>query len=146
MFLRLARAAATAEERAKLDRREVLAFPDPTYGTQLQELAVPGLPGEGRMKVTYREVPVTLGDGTAVSLRKPAYSVTDLAYGPLDPTVTLSPRISPPMIGLGLVEQIHPADILAHADPADRDGDGISGKAAIVRDGQSGSLVLGRFG
>ena len=33
------------------------------------------------------------------------------------------------MIGLGLVEQIHPADILAHADPDDRDGDGISGKA-----------------
>src|SRR5690606_35575853 len=77
---------------------------------------------------------------------KPAYSVTDLAYGPLDPTVTLSPRISPPMIGLGLVEQIHTADILAHADAADRDGDGISGKAAIVRDGQSGSLGHGRFG
>ena len=50
------------------------------------------------------------------------------------------------MIGLGLVEQIHPADILAHADPDDRDGDGISGKASIVRDGKSGELTLGRFG
>jgi CxxC motif-containing protein (DUF1111 family) len=50
------------------------------------------------------------------------------------------------MIGLGLVEQIHPADNLAHADPDDRDGDGISGKAAIVRDGISGELTLGRFG
>ena len=50
------------------------------------------------------------------------------------------------MIGLGLIEQIHPADILAHADPDDRDGDGISGKPNIVRDGQSGELTLGRFG
>jgi CxxC motif-containing protein (DUF1111 family) len=50
------------------------------------------------------------------------------------------------MIGLGLVEQIPPADILAHADPDDRDGDGVSGKPAIVRDGHSGKLELGRFG
>ena len=67
-------------------------------------------------------------------------------YGPLDPRTTLSPRVTPQMIGLGLVEQIHPADILAHADPDDRDGDGISGKASIVRDGKSGELTLGRFG
>jgi CxxC motif-containing protein (DUF1111 family) len=138
MFLRLARAASTAEEKAAVADRKALNFPDPTYGTQLQELAVPGLKGEGKMRVDYTEMPVTLGDGTVVSLRKPAYSVTDLAYGPLDPATTLSPRVSPPMIGLGLVEQIHPADILSHADPDDRDGDGISGKAAMVRDGHSG--------
>jgi CxxC motif-containing protein (DUF1111 family) len=50
------------------------------------------------------------------------------------------------MIGLGLVEQIHPADILARADPDDRDGNGISGKAAIVRDPVNGEQTLGRFG
>ena len=51
------------------------------------------------------------------------------------------------MIGLGLIEADRmPADILAHADPDDRDGDGISGKASIVRDGKSGELTLGRFG
>ncbi len=66
--------------------------------------------------------------------------------GRLGQTTTLSPRVTPQMIGLGLVEQIHPADILAHADPEDRDGDGISGKASIVRDGRSGELTLGRFG
>jgi CxxC motif-containing protein (DUF1111 family) len=146
MFLRLARAASTAEEKAAVADRRALNFPDPVYGTQLQELAVPGLSGEGRMKVDYTEMPVTLGDGSVVSLRKPAYSATGLAYGPLDPATTLSPRVSPPMIGLGLVEQIAPSDILAHADPDDRDGDGISSKAAMVRDGHSGELVLGRFG
>ncbi|RWF27215.1 MAG: thiol oxidoreductase, partial [Mesorhizobium sp.] len=41
---------------------------------------------------------------------------------------------------------IAPADILAHADPDDRDGDGISGRPNIVGDGASGELTLGRFG
>jgi CxxC motif-containing protein (DUF1111 family) len=107
---------------------------------------VPGLAGEGRMKITYEEQPVTLPDGTKLSLRKPAYSVEDLAYGPLAPGTTLSPRVTPQMIGLGLVEQIHPADIEALADPDDRDGDGISGHPNRVPDMESGKLALGRFG
>jgi CxxC motif-containing protein (DUF1111 family) len=89
---------------------------------------------------------VTLKDGTVVSLRKPAYSVGNPAHRPLDSRTTLSPRVTPQMIGLGLVEQIHPADILALADPDDRDGDGISGKASVVRDRKTGELTLGRFG
>jgi CxxC motif-containing protein (DUF1111 family) len=146
MFLRLARQAETDEEKAAIADHAVLNFPDEVYGGQLQDLAVPGLPGEGKMEISYTEQPVTLKDGTVVSLRKPAYAATGLAHGPLDPRTTLSPRVTPQMIGLGLVEQIHPADILARADPGDRDGDGVSGKAAIVRDKQTGALTLGRFG
>ncbi|MER9525163.1 c-type cytochrome [Mesorhizobium sp. M0292] len=144
MFLRLARDASTAEEKAEIAVHKVLNFPDPVYGAQLQELAVPGLKGEGRMYVDYREEKVTLGDGSVVWLRKPSYSVGGLGYGPLDPRTTLSPRLTPPMIGLGLIEQIAPADLLAHADPDDRDG--ISGKPNMVRDLSSGQLTLGRFG
>lgn len=146
MFLRLARPARTPEEEARLARHEILNLPDPTYGEQLQDLAVPGLAAEGEMEVTYQEVPVTLGDGTVVTLRKPRYAISKLAYGPLDPATTLSPRIAPPMLGMGLIEAIADADILAHADPEDRDGDGISGKAAITRDHRTGALALGRFG
>jgi CxxC motif-containing protein (DUF1111 family) len=146
MFLRLARQAETDEEKAAIADHAVLNFPDEVYGGQLQDLAVPGLPGEGKMAISYTEQPVTLKDGTVVSLRKPAYAATGLAHGPLDPRTTLSPRVTPQMIGLGLVEQIHPADILARADPGDRDGDGVSGKAAIVRDKQTDALTLGRFG
>ncbi|UVK43516.1 thiol oxidoreductase [Mesorhizobium sp. AR07] len=146
MFLRLARDASTAEEKAALADHRVLNFPDPVYGTQLQELAVPGLRGEGRMHVDYQERQMTLADGAVISLRKPSYSVVDPAYGPLDPRTTLSPRLTPPMIGLGLIEEIAPADILGHADPDDSNGDGISGRPNIVRDGQSGELTLGRFG
>lgn len=146
MFLRLARAARTDEERARIADHAALNFPDPVYGGQLQDLAVPGLPAEGRMTIDYTEVPVTLKDGTVVSLRKPSYGVTDLAYGPLDPDTTLSPRVTPQMIGLGLVEEIHPADILALADPDDADGDGISGKVSLVREAATGRVALGRFG
>lgn len=146
MFLRLAREASTEDEIAARKDGRALNFPDPIYGSQLQDLAVPGLAGEGRMQITYTAMPVTLGDDTVVSLRKPSYAVTDLAYGPLAAGVTLSPRVTPQMIGLGLVEQIHPADILAKADPDDRDGDGISGHPNMVWDGLTNQPALGRFG
>ena len=146
MFLRLSRAPRTPQEQELIKSKAILNLPDPVYGGQLQDLAVPGMRGEGRMLIDYEDFLIALDDGTEVAMRRPAYSVTDLAYGPLDVTTTLSPRVTPAMIGLGLVEQIHPADILARADPDDADGDGISGRASIVRDPTTGELVLGRFG
>ncbi|MDZ7601187.1 MAG: di-heme oxidoredictase family protein [Hoeflea sp.] len=146
MFLRLARPARTDAERQALEEFRVASLPDPVYGGQLQDLAVPGLKAEGRMLIAYAEQKVELGDGTVVSLRKPAYSVADLGYGPLDPETTLSPRMTPPMTGLGLIEAIHPADIIARADPDDKDGDGISGRVALSRDPATGAIALGRFG
>ena len=145
LFLRLSVPPRTDAERKALAGKTLLSIPEPVYGGQLQNFAVPGIPAEGRMVIDYAEVPVTLADGTVVSLRKPSYRVADLNYGPMDPQVMLSPRVAPPMIGLGLVEQIHEADILAHADPGDANGDGISGKPNFVRD-ETGKLVLGRFG
>lgn len=146
MFLRLSRAPRTPQEQDLIRSKVILNLPDPVYGGQLQDLAVPGMQAEGRMVVDYEAFSVSLDDGTEVPMRRPTYSVTDLAYGPLDVTTTLSPRVTPAMIGLGLIEQIHPADILARADPDDADGDGLSGRASIVRDPATGALALGRFG
>ena len=146
MFLRLSVPPKTAAERQKLARHELSRIPEPSYGGQLQNFAVPGLKPEGKMVIAYREEPVTLADGTVVNLRHPSYSVEDLGYGPMQDDVMLSPRVAPPMIGLGLVEEIEPADILALADPNDANGDGISGKASMARDPETGKLVLGRFG
>ena len=146
MFLRLARPPRTDEERQALEDYVIASLPDPIYGGQLQDLAVPGLKAEGRMVIAYQEQPVELADGSVVSLRKPSYSVADLGFGPLDPETTLSPRMTPQMIGMGLIEAIHPADILAHADPEDRDGDGVSGRVAMARDPATGKLAVGRFG
>ncbi|TAG25882.1 MAG: thiol oxidoreductase [Rhodobacterales bacterium] len=113
---------------------------DPAYGHQLQTFAAPGQSAEGRVAVSYSPMPITLADGTLITLRRPTYTVDHAAYGPLDPSTVLSPRIAPQMIGLGLLEAIPEAEILAREDPDDTDGDGISGRANRV-DGQ-----LGRFG
>lgn len=146
MFLRLGRPAETPEEIEALKDFVALNFPDPTYGGQLQDLAVPGLKAEGHMAISYSEFPVVLEDGTEVTLREPAYQALDLNYGPLHPKTTLSPRIAPPMTGLGLIEAIHPSDILSKADPNDNNNDGISGRPAIVRAANSGEITLGLFG
>lgn len=145
MFLRLARSPNNDEEREALENYLVTVLPDPVYGGQLQDAAVPGLRGEGKMKITYADKVAEFDDGTIVTLRQPTYSVTDLAYGPLDPSTTLSPRVTQQMIGLGLLEAVHEADILAKVDVDDADGDAISGKVAIVRN-KEGNKVIGRFG
>ncbi len=145
-LIRLARPARSDDEAKVLADRTVLNFPDPVYGGQLQDRAVPGMHAEGRVGIDYTESPVVLADGTSISLRRPTYTLTDLRFGPLADDTTLSPRIAPPMIGLGLIEAIHPVDIAAGADPDDLDGDGISGRISLARDPQSGRTVLGRFG
>ncbi len=146
MFLRLAVPVEVTEEQRKSGEFFVGSLPDPTYGGQLQDLAVPGLLAEGKMVISYSEQTVELEDGTVVQLRAPSYSVADLAYGPMHPDTTLSPRIAPPMIGMGLIEAIESGDIRAGADPEDEDQDGISGRVALVRDQSSGRILTGRFG
>ncbi|MEP3304438.1 MAG: di-heme oxidoredictase family protein, partial [Roseibium sp.] len=53
MFLRLARPARTDQERQALEDYLVASLPDPVYGGQMQDLAVPGLKAEGRMVIDY---------------------------------------------------------------------------------------------
>lgn len=120
--------------------------PDPVYGGQLQDLALQGYLAEARMGITWTEQPVTLADGTVVSLRAPTYSVEAPAYGPPSADLQMSPRVAPQMIGLGLIEAIPVADIVAGADETDRDGDGISGRPQIVWSSEFERPMLGRFG
>jgi CxxC motif-containing protein (DUF1111 family) len=124
----------------------IATAPDPTYGGQLQDLAAPGHLAEGRMDITWTESPVILADGTIVSLRAPTYSFADPAYGPPADTLMISPRVAPQMIGLGLLEAIPAADILALADESDSNKDGVSGRAQIVPSVEQGTPMLGRFG
>jgi CxxC motif-containing protein (DUF1111 family) len=58
----------------------------------------------------------------------------------------LSPRVTQQMIGLGLLEAIPAADIIAQEDPNDADGDGISGRAQFVWSEEFNRIMLGRFG
>ncbi|WP_095096281.1 di-heme oxidoredictase family protein [Pseudomonas sp. Irchel 3A5] len=119
---------------------------EPTYGGQLQDMAVPGVEPEGRVRIEYEPMPVRFRDGTEVELRKPTLSITHLGYGPMHPETRASVRVAPPMIGLGLLEAIPDAAILANADPDDKDGDGISGRPNWVWDDEQQTVVMGRFG
>ena len=98
------------------------------------------------MTIAYRERPVTLADGESASLREPVYGITGLGYGPLHPDTMLSPRVTPPIIGMGLLEAVPEEDILAGADPDDADGDGISGRPNRVWSDEHRKPMLGRFG
>ena len=122
------------------------SLPDPVYGHQLQDLAIPGHPPEGRIEVRYREVTVAVSAGAALMLRRPEYRIADLGYGPMHAEVRLSPRVAPPMIGLGLLEAVAEEAIVAAADPTDRDGDGISGRPNRVWSTRHKRVMLGRFG
>lgn len=133
-------------ERAALVSGRASVVPEPTYGEQLQDKSVPGVPAEGSVWVEWTEAIVALSGGETVSLRRPILSIRDLAYGPLAPGTMLSVRVAPPMIGLGLLEAVADADILAKADPDDADGDGISGRPNRVWDLETDKLALGRFG
>ncbi len=144
MLLRLSIPAKTPQQRQTLEQHGVV--PEPTYGDQLQDFALPGQRPEGQIQVSYREEPRTFADGSVVMLRSPRWSVTDLGYGPLHPDTQLSARIAPPMIGLGLLESISEQTLLAWEDPQDADGDGISGRANRVWDRDKARTVLGRFG
>ena len=146
MFLRLSIPPETEAQRQALAEGLLAVIPEPTYGGQLQELGIQGHPGEGRMVVTYVEVPVELAGGEVVSLRRPSYRIADLGYGPLHPRTMMSPRMTPQMIGLGLIEAIPAEAILAREDPDDRDGDGISGRANRAWSVEHKQLMLGRFG
>lgn len=95
---------------------------DPVYGRQLQTNAIHGQKAEGR-----------------VFLKSHTYQLQDLAYGPMDVSTRYAGRLSQPLHGLGLLEQVSDETILSHADPDDLDGDGISGRPNIIN-GQ-----IGRF-
>jgi len=144
LFLRLA---VPADPEADADILLTHGFrPAPVYGSQLQTAALPGAKPEADMVLTWNTVTKTLADGTKVELREPVYRIENPNYGLLPEDLLISPRVAPPMIGMGLLEAIPIADLEAVADPQDENGDGISGKLNLVWDLETKQTVPGRFG
>ncbi len=119
--------------------------PVPGFGGQLNDKAVFGVPPEAEVMVTYTETAHTFADGEPYTLRKPEITLVN-PYSDLPGDVLLSPRVALPVFGRGLLEAIPEATILALADEADADGDGISGRPNYVYDFTAEATVLGRFG
>jgi CxxC motif-containing protein (DUF1111 family) len=99
---------------------------DPHYGNLLQLHAITGMKPEARIAFTYEPAAlVEFSDGARVQLYAPQVVVTDLQYGELIRNATL--RRAPALGGLALLEEVPATQLRAREDPADADGDGISG-------------------
>jgi CxxC motif-containing protein (DUF1111 family) len=99
--------------------------PDAVYGAQLQTSSVVGVRPEGALRLDGDRRP------------KPA----GLAYGEPAAGTRWGGRVAPALHGLGALADIPDAAILARADPDDRDGDGVRGRANLDASGRPG-----RFG
>ncbi len=119
--------------------------PVPGFGKQLQTKSTFGIAKEAALSWTEIKAIENYIDGTAVELRHFNFLLAS-PYIALPTDVMVSPRMAPPVIGLGLLETIPEADILALADPLDANGDGISGRPNIVWDEVLQINALGRFG
>jgi len=120
-------------------------IPVPGFGGQLQNKAIFNVSAEGKMGMTEVNQLVHYLDGTSVQLTRTHYSIQN-PYIALPPDVLISPRLAPPVHGLGLLEAIPDEDILAMVDESDADGDGISGRPNMVWDVLKQSIQIGRFG
>jgi CxxC motif-containing protein (DUF1111 family) len=119
--------------------------PDPVLGQQVQHFAVAGLPPEAQAHLTWRETPVTLAGGEVVHLRAPLITLDQFGYGSPAPDTSLGARIAPPLVGMGLIAQIDPRDILANEARSD-------GRAQLLTDpvayggGTAQGAEVARFG
>lgn len=119
--------------------------PVPGYGGQFQQRGIFGTPPEGDVNVSYSYQTFTFPDGSSYELRTPSFTIAN-TYDAFPGNVMTSARIAPPVFGLGLLEAISEATILANEDVNDSDGDGISGKANYVWNIQKQKATIGRFG
>lgn len=121
-------------------------IPDPVYGDQIQGDSLPEVKPEADVLVDYETVEGSFADGDTYSLRRPAYRLANLNYGPVAPDLQKSPRVAPAIIGLGLLESISEARLNELEDPDDRNQDGISGRLNRVWDEHAKTMRPGRFG
>lgn len=143
LILRISREVPADEKSQSKDK---MILPDPNYGFQLQDLAIKGISPEATVSTYYDKETFLYPDGHKVELYKPRFELSSFASGPLHPDTKVSPRMAPPVFGLGLVEAIKEKDILANEDPNDLDKDGISGRANYALDLETNRKKLGRFG
>jgi len=117
--------------------------------------------GQANVYLSYQYSTVTYDDGSSVELKKPIFTIerpydvsaeNRLDSALLQANVRYSPRNGMPVFGLGLLELISEADILALADENDANDDGISGRPNwvfdIVKEKNNNPIPvsLGRFG
>ena len=120
--------------------------PDPDLGLQFRNKSILNANPDGEVYVVYTDKIINYSDGLTDTLRVPTYQFQNVRNGQSIADLMTSPRIAPQVVGMGLLEAIPEATILANADENDVNNDGISGKANYVWDVEKQQTVLGRFG
>lgn len=129
--------------------------PHPNYGDQIQNQGLMGqdkdatflgerVRPEAEVYLDWEEVEVAFADGEKVQLRKPKLRIENFNFGPLGPEVMYSLRIAQQTFGLGLLEAVPEADILAIAER--QKSQGVNGRPNYVWDAINNRVALGRFG
>jgi CxxC motif-containing protein (DUF1111 family) len=119
-------------------------LPHPSYGKQLQNRGASGTAGgEGEATIAFAEITRQWKDGTSYTLLQPTVGFRNLAAGAITGS---SVRVARQLVGMGMLEAISEPSIVARADVADCNKDGISGRPNMVFDPESGKMRLGRFG
>lgn len=116
------------------------------YGGQLQDQAIFGRQAEAKISIQYTDEVVNYPDGSKVILRKPLYTMSAWYTGAAPAGCLISPRMAPPVFGLGLLELISEKTMLAMSDEQDADGDGIKGRPNYVYNPVTQRTEVGRFG
>lgn len=120
--------------------------PEPVYGDQFANAAVPGVKPEGEITMRWTPIHGRFADGTPYTLQQPIYGFRRLGYGPMAKDVMVSPRIAPQVIGMGLLEAIPEAEIERNAAEQAALPGPIKGRPNRVWDVVAGREMIGRFG
>jgi CxxC motif-containing protein (DUF1111 family) len=117
----------------------------PGFGNQLQNNSSYGKPKEGDYNVTYTNQTFTYPDGTTAILRVPTYNIVN-TYLPFSANIKVSPRMAPSVFGLGLLDNIGDATLLAMSNQASTDTNIFYGKPNYVWDVVKNKMSIGKFG
>jgi CxxC motif-containing protein (DUF1111 family) len=98
----------------------------------------------GRRDEQGRFVPLSQGSDSLFQM----FSIPSHACQPVIPSEAniIARRAPIPLFGAGLVEAIADETLLALQDPNDDNRDGVSGRAAVITDIETGDRRVGRFG
>lgn len=145
-FSKANRGGSTMVVKASLQGRQENGAPVdvPGLGEQIPDQSTAGSKRKARMSMDWRYIKKRYPDGTQYELRKPKLSYK--LNGSNRRRILTSLRMTPPVIGPGLLEAIPDEVILEMSDPFDLDGDGISGHPNYVPNFSTNTFEIGRFG
>ena len=174
IFLRISKAPDVPCTEGVMENDYCAPIPVPNFGGQLFHRGVLKaradweqnlFGGQADVYLSYETHTVTYPDGRSVNLKKPLFEVenpfdapgetkasSNLTSNLLQDDVLMGWRNGMPVFGLGLLEAIPEADIVALADENDVNGDHISGRpnyvfnAVKAQNGDKNPVSLGRFG